>query len=965
MGFLDFFKPKWKHSDPDVRHEAVRHLSDQAILTRVVREDRDPRIRKLALRKLSDPRLLRQVADNDPDEPLRRQAESALIEAARSADEGAATAALAELSSQRDLADVVKRSPVVPVRRLAFSRITDERLLADIARGSDDAELRQRAAEKIHAQPLLRDLALHAPGKELVALALSRLTDPDLLEDVVRRGASKAVRAAARDRLGALSVQAGVTGAPPPLSPESIRKRRQKLCQRVEVAAQVKDGNWDRAADDIEAAQREWAELGALKDDKDRELQARLDKGLAQYAARKADVLRRMRAEKEAAEAHKAEAARRAEAAQQRLTEEAERRAQQQRQRDVADQRGAARAALVDRVAGLELSDLPQGVEQARAEWAALEELPGPTGADWERRFERACQDALKKLHREAARQQARGQIVALVADAEGLPSDEANLQKSLGRLRAIERECEDVVRRVGGGLEGGEELKGRLDKVAERLQEARRWVSAAREAELGQNLRKLEELAGVLEGLVETERVKEAQQKLKEVDAAAERLVKGALPREGATEVKARLRDARLKVVARLQELREAEDWRRWAAVPRLEAVLVRLEALAQVPAEAGAGAGAASEGAEAAGEGAEAAAAAASEGAEAAGEGAEAASEDTEAAASGESAEAAAPTQAAAPVGLRRPALSIKDLPKELKALQSEWRSVGPPPREKRDALVQRYDAAVQKVQELCHGYFQARDAERAANLAAKEALCVRVEAMKDSTEWKEATEIIKSLQEEWKGVGPVPKAQSDELWRRFRGACDHYFARLKQHTGQIAGERADNQRRQEELCARAESLAMSGDWKRAADELKALQAEWKETGPAPREVADDLWKRFRGACDRFFERRKAHWAELDEERAANLAKKEALCQTVEGLLSDEHEEQEAVDLIRQYMAEWKAIGPVPKDRADPIWDRFRTACDRLRQQRWEPPPVHDEGFSVKLPLGDIAEKLRDSLK
>src|SRR5689334_22774726 len=86
---------------------------------------------------------------------------------------------------------------------------------------------------------------------------------------------------------------------------------------------------------------------------------------------------------------------------------------------------------------------------------------------------------------------------------------------------------------------------------------------------------------------------------------------------------------------------------------------------------------------------------------------------------------------------------------------------------------------------------------------------------------------------------------------------------------------------------MCVEAEGMADSTDWKRTAEQLKALQARWKEVGPPPREAADAVWKRFRAACDRFFERRKAHFATLDGERKENLAKKEALCQKVEALV------------------------------------------------------------------------------
>jgi hypothetical protein len=301
------------------------------------------------------------------------------------------------------------------------------------------------------------------------------------------------------------------------------------------------------------------------------------------------------------------------------------------------------------------------------------------------------------------------------------------------------------------------------------------------------------------------------------------------------------------------------------------------------------------------------------------------------------------------------------LKQASQDLRALQAEWKSIGGASKEKSEALWSRFKKASDQVYERCKVHFAQLDEERAGNLKKKEELCARVEALADSTEWKETAETIKALQEEWKGIGHVPKEQSDAIWQRFRGACDKFFERRKAHFAQMDDERAGNLKRQEALCVRVEALADSTDWKGAAEDIKAAQAEWKELGPAPKDQADAIWQRFRGACDKFFERRKAHFAQQDDERAANLKAKEGLCTLAEELAGLDGEARAAnADKVKQLEAQWKELGAVPRDDADAIWDRFRAACDQARAAKKPRPKAPAEKKVEKPSIGGLGEKL-----
>jgi hypothetical protein len=129
-----------------------------------------------------------------------------------------------------------------------------------------------------------------------------------------------------------------------------------------------------------------------------------------------------------------------------------------------------------------------------------------------------------------------------------------------------------------------------------------------------------------------------------------------------------------------------------------------------------------------------------------------------------------------------------------------------------------------------------------------------------MADSTEFKRTAEEIKGLQADWKQIGPVPRDKADETWKRFRAACDKFFERRQQHFAQLDEERGGNLKAKELLCEKAEALAAVPDVEEAQKIAKELNVEWKTVGPAPKDKADEVWNRFRAACDKVFQRARA---------------------------------------------------------------------------------------------------------
>jgi hypothetical protein len=251
--------------------------------------------------------------------------------------------------------------------------------------------------------------------------------------------------------------------------------------------------------------------------------------------------------------------------------------------------------------------------------------------------------------------------------------------------------------------------------------------------------------------------------------------------------------------------------------------------------------------------------------------------------------------------------------------------------PTRKDRDVAVARLEAARRHLYPLLQQLREDAEWKRWANVTVQEELCVEAEALLAEEDLEKAAGALRDLDARWKQAKEAPKEKAEALWARFKAARDQVKTRTDAFFTKQAEELAGNLRRKEDLCLRAEALAESSDWLKTAEELRALQAEWKEIGPVPRAVSQRIWERFRRPCDRFFTRWQEHREQRSHEWAENLAKKQALCEKAEALRESTDWEAASAELKR-LQAEWRTIGAVKKSRSDAIWQRFRAACDHF---------------------------------
>ncbi|MCM2254770.1 MAG: DUF349 domain-containing protein [Vicinamibacteria bacterium] len=270
------------------------------------------------------------------------------------------------------------------------------------------------------------------------------------------------------------------------------------------------------------------------------------------------------------------------------------------------------------------------------------------------------------------------------------------------------------------------------------------------------------------------------------------------------------------------------------------------------------------------------------------------------------------------------------LKDLDHALREIKVLLDNPGPfPGKPQKDAFAERLKAARSALFPRAQEAREADEWSRFSNLGVQEQLVQQVEALVAETDSDKAARVVREIDERWKSARQVPKEEGEALWLRFKAARDQVRARLDEHFAKRAQEFAAARAKREELIARAEALKDSGEWVKTAEELKALQAEWKAAGVLPHKESDALWQRFRAACDAFFSRRKEDLAGKKEAWAKNLERKEALCARAEELAQSADWDAASAELKR-LQAEWKTAGPVPKKKSDEIWNRFKAAGD-----------------------------------
>jgi hypothetical protein len=943
MSLLDRFRsrPPWEDPNPETRLQAVRQLptAEQPLLEAIARSDGEAAVRRAAVRKLDDPAVLQDLMNSDVEESVRDEVAQSLLRVVLAGEDDPAQSALSALSQPRHLAAVAREAASQASRRAALTRLGDARSLLSVAKAAVDADTRLEALSRIEDSEALIDVASNAEHRDVGMAALERIVDVEGLRRVAARARHKSASRRARARLEEL------TGAPQPVTPEERRAADLALVRRVEAL----EGRLDHEPVEIELslARQDWTRLAGH----DVQLAERFESVCGPIEVR----LARHRQVREA----------------------------QRRLSEAASEALDARAALCERLEMLEGSAALDGLASVSAEWDALAPIPSPAAepaaqdlstavSAVEDRYARALAGCRERHQATLNAGQRSAKLTALCAELERL----FEADESVG-LKALREEARSLV--ASPGIDA--RLCERHDVIEGRWAEQQAQDRAERGKKTDAARARAQKIIAKLEALAAKEKpaLAPARAALREcrsvLDAAEE------LSRADHDALMPRLRRARTALYPKVQELNEAEEWTRWSNAAAQEELCKRVESLRE------------------------------RKDLEAVARELHEIRERWKVVATAPRAEADAlwqrfktardAVQASVDAFFAkrneeyaenlRQKETLCERAEELqgstdwakaaesfKTLQAEWKATGPVARRHSQALWQRFRKA-------CDLFFEARQAdlerrkdEWGRNLEAKQALIERAVALAESTDWDTAAAELKSLQAEWKTIGPVRRNKADAIWQRFRAACNVFFERYKRRD-EISQD-ADLEQRVglceelEAVCVTPaatepppESIAESSAEGTGATQEPAGLAErvaqihelWRSLGPAPALKRAQMQTRYQRARHRLVENFPRAFTGTELDPAAAQARMEKLCVRAERLaksrtnrsagdLASQLREALAantlggggergaasMDELKSIKSAWSRLGPVPGAEGDALRKRFQEACRRLEE-------------------------------
>ncbi len=276
------------------------------------------------------------------------------------------------------------------------------------------------------------------------------------------------------------------------------------------------------------------------------------------------------------------------------------------------------------------------------------------------------------------------------------------------------------------------------------------------------------------------------------------------------------------------------------------------------------------------------------------------------------------------------------------EFRNLQNEWHSTGIVPQANLKDLWESYHHSVEMFYDYIKINRELRDLDLKKNMEAKIGLCEKAEELLLEPNAVNAFKLLQDYHNQWREIGPVTHESKNDVWERFREATSQVNKRHHEFFEKQKDEQKKNFDAKTALCEKAEEIANGeiltfADFREKSDAIIECQKLWRTLGFAPKKHNNKIYLRFRAACDKFFEKKRAFFAESKEVQVKNLQLKTELCLKAEAL-QESTDWKETSEMLIRLQKEWKDIGPVPKKYSEKIWKRFRKACDTFFTHKTE---------------------------
>ena len=820
MSFFDAFKPKWQNSNPAKRIEAINELdelSSQDIVERVALSDDNVEVRMAAIKKLAIIKTLQDISTKDSDAGVRRLAETRAFEEI--------------VKKLKNFSD----SNLTDEIRGYIDTIKDTRYTEDVLKATNNITLKKELVKQCSKQSLLAQIATRDTSEEIALDAADRVTSESLQTDLIKNSKHSAVRKKISDKVR-VKKEAEDNGKK---AAELLQSKREALIKQAHFLAAQKDAIATKPQFDDLMKEASALGMGDSATELD-EIYSSFNKFYDEATA-----------EKKAAENAEAEK----QAKIQRLTE-----------------------TLAELESMLEAGTTEENAERVNAiveDWTANKSIMDAAST---KRFNNAyfkTEEAKKIVIPTAETENASEEEIAIRKSLlERLKAlSETEIDENTGKhLHAIVREWEKLPL-----LEGDDPILQSYNALRTKLNELISAFNEKSQKVIEENSKKLRGLIERIQNIDENQEFREIHKILRDTYQEWKEIV---------GENKFKYHDLWQEYKIATSRFQEMQQWENWHNEKDRDTIIEEMDALSkEVPSQA---------------------------------------------------------------------------VLTKFRELCGKWREIGPISAAKFQDYKDRFQALVDKIKENCAPFIEEQNAERLKNLAEKEGLCKKVEDLVASTEifWKDKFKTMQEIQENWKNIGMVPKENFADLNKRFKDAVNAFYAQHKENVKREDDSREANYEKKVALCIEAEAIKDSTDWNATSTKLKQLQDAWKSTGPVPKSKSDEIWTRFRTACDSFFEKKRSHFEEMDAAKQKNLEQKQALCEKLEAF-DIENITPETIEAYKAVETEWKAIGMVPKDAVESINDRYNAIVNKIVAKMAENDP------ELQAKIADIKKKKQDTIE
>lgn len=908
MSLLDLIRPQWKNSNPDVRAAAVQGLGaeNQEIFIAVVQSDASVKVRQIAARKLTSFAVLRTLLQ-DVDSEIRQIASQKL---------------------QDEFARVL-RNLEAPLNAETMSMLTELKSpqhMDDLLRNARSAEVRLQLVKRCNRAGQLSQVALRDSDEAVALTACNQLDREVQLQDVADHSRHPSVRSKASEILRRRNSQAPSSPSSANATPSedpTLKPKRAAILTHAQRLLDTRDFLSNDSEFSAVVAESKVLGMGPLQ---------------SEFESVVAEFTDRVRGQREILEAEKRAIADRAN----RSVEQAELVNQME--------------ALVNEGSG---GDSDHQIQSLQSRWM---QIGGDSNGELNRRFQSCVQRYTRQLQQNQQAQNAelsaqrQATIRQEIVDQFKLLLDKEDLDSVERQLRGLVREWETLPL-----LEGEDPTLQAYNRLRDQLSQRMRQQSESRMKEHEDKLAKLRGLIDRVQNMDENQDFKEISKSLRSTYLEWKDLV---------GDDKYQFHDIWKEYRAATARFEEMKEWESWRNEQEREHIIKEIESLLLVE-DAADGMGRLRHWQQA--------------------------WKDAGFVPQPKLQELWDRYKAITEKVMEKFHVFIEELNEQkqknldakiefcaeverivadtsdqwkekarrVQQLQDEWKQAGPVPRDQNQPIWDRFRSVCDAFYALHKVYLAKEDGERQINLQRKLALCEQAEAIGESTDWNGTTNRLRKLQDEWKAIGPVPKLQSEQIWTRFRTACDTFFQQKRKHFDELDQEKVENLKKKVAICERLEALELDPSKSDTAAAIEAAETEWKSIGMVPKEDVEALWARFCGITDKYLEKKASSDPALQAELGRRAETKQSMIARVRELCADAGSNQ-ASDAVRAMQEEWRELGRSGAAEQD-LFHQFHQVCDEFFELRRDQMEIQEQArknnLQRKYLLIEQAERILNS--